>query len=181
LCLPSSPRSSTTCATATTRATACGEVTGRALAAITVVPGARTEEGLVVYRFGTSLTTPTPPASSTTSCPGRAGPAAVDGSRPCGHGDVDYTRRRSSPASSNTSANGTSVLPSALSSARCASTDRYGISATSAPAPTTTPLARHSEASHAAEGHRRVNGARNGRGGHRPEHALSTRARGYTR
>ena len=114
---------------------------------VPVLPGARTEEGLAIYRFGTNLyyanasrllddvmalvataarcggscSTPRPSATSTTP------------------------RRRSSPGSSSSSRNGTSAWPSAPSSARSASNSTATASAPpSAPAPTTTPPARRS-------------------------------------
>ena len=115
-----------------------------------VRPGARTEEGLVVYRFGTSLYYANASrliddvmalAAREARCGGwfwTARPSATS----------TTPRQRSSPASSNTSANGTSASPSAPSSARSAGSSTATASAPpSAPAPITTPPARHSRPS----------------------------------
>jgi SulP family sulfate permease len=59
---------------------------------VSVRPGARTEEALVIYRFTPTFTTPTRPrlAEDVKALPGRGGPAAAVRDS-AGIGDVDFT------------------------------------------------------------------------------------------
>ena len=130
------------------------EVTCRALAAAPVGPGARTEEGLVIYRFGTSLYY----ANAAKLHGGRRGPgrprrpAALAGPRLRRH-----RRRRlhrihgPRPRSSNTFTSDTCAWSSAPCSARCGSNSTVTASARRwALMPTTTLPAQALEAFHAA-------------------------------
>ena len=115
-----------------------------------VVPGARTEEGLVVYRFGTSLyyANASRLLDDVTALAGHGGPLRWMVFDCAAIGDVDYTAPRSSPGSSNICTNGTSASSSAPSSARCARSSTATASAPrSAPTPSTTLPARHSRPS----------------------------------
>ena len=133
-----------------------GEVTGRALAAAPVSPGARTEEGLVVYRFGTSLYY----ANASRLARRRRGagrprrPAALDGPRLRRHRRRRLHRVRGpDQGRSSTPTNGTSASSSAtvLGPVR-EQLDRYGISAALGPNAYYDTPGEALEAFHAAEG-----------------------------
>ena len=115
-----------------------------------VLPGARTEEGLVIYRFGTSLyyANASRLIDDITALAAQGSPLrwmVLDGAA---IGDVDYTAAAVLTRVIEHLRNDTSASPSAASSARYASSSTATASAPpSAPAPTTTPPARRSRPS----------------------------------
>jgi MFS superfamily sulfate permease-like transporter len=114
---------------------------------VPVLPGARTEDGLVVYRFGTSLyyAKASRLIDDVTALNAQGSPLrwmVLDGAA---IGDVDYTAAAALTRVIEHPANDTSASPSATSPARSASSSTATASAPpSAPAPTTTRPARHS-------------------------------------
>jgi sulfate permease, SulP family len=118
-----------------------------------VLPGARTEPGLVIYRFGTSLyyANASRLIDNITALAAKGSPLRWLVLDCAAIGDVDYTAAAALTASSNTSANDTSASPSAPSWARREQLDRYGISAALGPGAYYDTPGEALEAFHAAE------------------------------
>ena len=136
--------------------------------AVPVTPGARTEDGLVVYRFGTSLyyANASRLVDDVTALAGHGGPLRWFVIDFAAIGDVDYTsagvlkprHRAAGQTAASASWSAASSAPSARNSTATASTPP------SAPAPTTRLPARRSRPSTRPRRLRRDLGLRRGRG-----------------
>ena len=146
---------------------------------VPVVPGARTEDGLVVYKFGTSLYYANAPrlVDDVIALADREARCSGWYSTPRRSGTSITPRQPPSPASPSISRNGTSASASAASSARCAGNSTATASTPpSARRPTTKPPVRHSKPSTQRRGNRRTDGERRAprelRGGARVRYAV---------